>query len=78
VNKSLSGTALTDAAQQQGFDPAFIALTNFPSVIEMMAENIDDYAAIGAAVSSNQEDDSAVAFAGLRFGIVAQYAAAAG
>src|ERR1700735_934828 len=25
LNKSLSGTALTDSAQQQGFDPAFIA-----------------------------------------------------
>src|ERR1700759_3563502 len=59
LNKNLSGTALTDAAQKQGFDPAFIALTNFPSVIEMMAENIDDYAAIGTAVSSNQAEVSA-------------------
>src|ERR1700678_2213384 len=59
LNKGLSGTALTDAAQQQGFDPAFIALTNFPSVIEMMAENIDDYAAIGAAVTANQAEVSA-------------------
>jgi len=25
ANPSLSGTALTEAAQQQGFDPAFIA-----------------------------------------------------
>jgi hypothetical protein len=59
TNKGLTGAALTDAAQQQGFDPAFIALVNFPSVIEMMAENIDDYAAIGEAVSTNQAEVAA-------------------
>lgn len=53
-NQGLSGTALTDAAQQQGFDPAFIALVNFPQVLEMMAQHIDDYAAIGQAFSSDQ------------------------
>ena len=55
-NKSLTGTALTDAAQQQGFDPAFIALVTFPTVLEMMAEHIDDYAAIGEAVTANQAE----------------------
>jgi Protein of unknown function (DUF3300) len=59
TNKGLTGAALTDAAQQQGFDPAFIALVNFPSVIEMMAENVDDYAAIGEAVSANQAEVAA-------------------
>jgi hypothetical protein len=29
-NPGHTGTALTDAAEKQGFDPAFIALTNFP------------------------------------------------
>src|SRR5580698_7204267 len=53
-NPNLSGTALTDAAQAAGFDPAFIALVNFPQVITMMAENIDDYAAIGTAFSADQ------------------------
>ena len=57
-NPNLTGTALTDAAQQQGFDPAFIALVNFPSVLQMMAENIDDYAAIGQAVTANQGEVS--------------------
>src|SRR6201999_407643 len=57
-NPNLTGTALTDAAQQQGFDPAFIALVNFPSVLQMMAENIDDYAAIGQAVTANQAEVS--------------------
>src|SRR6202167_1156406 len=53
-NPSLTGAALTDAAQQQGFDPAFIALVNFPQVLDMMAENIDDYAAIGEAFTADQ------------------------
>ncbi|MBV8552668.1 MAG: DUF3300 domain-containing protein [Acidobacteriaceae bacterium] len=53
-NSNLSGTDLQNAAQQQGFDPAFIALVTFPQVLDMMAQNIDDYAAIGAAFSANQ------------------------
>src|ERR1700691_4400390 len=53
-NPGLTGAALTDAAQQQGFDPAFIALVNFPQVLDMMAENIDDYAAIGEAFTADQ------------------------
>lgn len=55
----LSGTALSDAAQRQGFDPAFIALVYFPGVLQMMAENIDDYAAIGNAVLADQAAVSA-------------------
>ena len=58
-NQNLSVSQLTAAAQQQGFDPAFIALVGFPQVIEMMAENIDDYAAIGAAVMADQGQVSA-------------------
>jgi Protein of unknown function (DUF3300) len=54
ASPGLSGTALTDAAQQQGFDPAFIALVNFPQVLEMMAQHIDDYAAIGEAFTADQ------------------------
>jgi hypothetical protein len=55
-NPSLTGTQLTDAAQKQGYDPAFLALVTFPRVIEMMAEHIDDYAAIGQAVTANQNE----------------------
>lgn len=58
-NQNLSVSQLTAAAQQQGFDPAFIALVGFPQVIQMMAENIDDYAAIGAAVTADQGQVSA-------------------
>ena len=53
-NSGLSGQARTDAAQAQGFDPAFIALINFPQVLGMMAQNIDSYATIGRAFSANQ------------------------
>ena len=53
-NPGLTGPALTDAAEKQGFDPAFIALVNFPQVLEMMAEHVDDYAAIGRAFTADQ------------------------
>jgi Protein of unknown function (DUF3300) len=54
AHADLQGAALTDAAQQQGFDPAFIALVTFPQVLDMMAQNIDDYAAIGQAFMADQ------------------------
>ena len=53
-NPGLQGSALTDAAEKKGFDPAFIALVTFPTVLEMMAQHIDDYAAIGQAFSADQ------------------------
>jgi hypothetical protein len=58
-NPSLTGTALTDAAQKQGYDPAFIALVTFPNVLQMMADDIDDFAAIGQAVTANQAEVAA-------------------
>jgi hypothetical protein len=58
-NDQLTGTELTEAAEKQGFDPAFIALVNFPQVLEMMAQHIDDYAAIGHAFSEDQESVAA-------------------
>ena len=54
-NSHLEGQELTDAAQQQGFDPAFISLVNFPTVIDMMAANLDDYAALGEAFKADQQ-----------------------
>ncbi len=58
-NGNLTLTQKTAAAEQSGFDPAFIALAGFPDVVQMMADNIDDYAAIGSAVQSNQDEVSA-------------------
>jgi Protein of unknown function (DUF3300) len=54
-NKHLHGQALTDAAQQHGFDPAFVSLVNFPTVLDTMAVNIDNYAALGDAFRANQQ-----------------------
>ncbi len=59
ANPGLTATALTDAAEKQGFDPAFIALVNFPQVLDMMAQHIDDYAAVGQAFSADQESVTA-------------------
>jgi hypothetical protein len=53
-NQGLTGQARQDAAQQQGFDPAFLALVNFPQLLDTMAQNIDSYAAIGQAFAANQ------------------------
>ena len=54
ANHSLTGSALTGAAEQQGFDPAFIALVNFPDILELMAQHIDDCAAVGRAFEADQ------------------------
>jgi len=54
-NKSLQGQPLIDAAKKQGFDPAFISLVSFPSVLDMMAAHIDDYSALGAAFKADQK-----------------------
>ena len=53
-NLTLTGQARTDAAQARGFDPAFIALINFAQVLDTMAQNIDNYAAIGRAFAADQ------------------------
>ena len=42
------------SAEAQGFDAAFIALVNFPDVLNMMAESVDDFASIGQAFSADQ------------------------
>jgi hypothetical protein len=54
-NTNLQGAALTDAAQKKGFDPAFISLVSFPAVLDTMAINVDDYAALGAAFKADQK-----------------------
>ena len=54
ANPGLQGAAVTDAAEKQGFDSAFVALVMFPDVINMMAEDIDDFAAIGEAFNADQ------------------------
>ena len=58
-NPSLTGSDRTAAAEKQGFDPAFIALVTFPDVLQMMSDHIDDYAAIGQVVATDQPAVSA-------------------
>jgi hypothetical protein len=53
-NRGVQGAALTGAAEKEGFDPAFIALVNFPEILQTMVEHIDDYAALGEAFLSDQ------------------------
>src|SRR5262249_27131 len=54
-NSGLTGQARTDAAQKAGFDPAILARINFPDVLSQMAQNINNFAAVGQAFQSNQQ-----------------------
>jgi Protein of unknown function (DUF3300) len=53
-NQSLKGDALTDAAQKAGLGPAMQALVQFPSVVDMMCQEIDWTRQLGAAFTSDQ------------------------
>ena len=53
VNK-LSGTELQDAATVDGFDPPFVALTIFPTVVTYMAQNLDWTTKLGKAFTGNK------------------------
>jgi hypothetical protein len=52
-NKSLQGTALQEAAQQQGFDASFVALALFPDVLNQLASQIDWTTELGTAYLSD-------------------------
>ena len=53
-NKSLKGTELQDAATVQGFDPEFVAMTLFPSVVTFMTEQTDWTTKLGKAFAADQ------------------------
>jgi hypothetical protein len=55
-NSSLQGTALTDAAQQQQWDPSVQALVPFPTVVAMMDRNIQWTTDLGNAFLAQQGD----------------------
>jgi hypothetical protein len=55
-NPNLSGQALQDAVEQQDWDPAVQALTQFPSVLDNLAKNISWTSALGDASATQQED----------------------
>jgi Protein of unknown function (DUF3300) len=55
-NSNLTGTALTEAAQQQNWDPSVQALVVFPSVLQMMDKNLTWTTDLGNAFLAQQQD----------------------
>jgi len=54
-NESLKADALDAAAQKAGFGPAMRALVQFPSVVDMMCQQIDWTRQLGGAFTSDQK-----------------------
>jgi hypothetical protein len=55
-NSTLTGEALAKAVDQQSWDPAVKALTQFPSVLENLAKNLAWTSSLGEASSLQQQD----------------------
>ena len=55
-NQNLQGTALTQAVDQQSWDPSVKALTQFPSVLHDMAKNLSWTSSLGQAFENQQSD----------------------
>jgi len=53
-NQNLQGEALDSAAQKAGFGPATRVLVQFPSVVDMMCQEMDWTRQLGAAFTSDQ------------------------
>jgi hypothetical protein len=54
-NEALQGEALEAAAQQAGFGTAMRALLPFPSIVDMMCQQLDWTRQVGAAFASDQQ-----------------------
>ena len=54
-NQNLTGNDLDAAAQKVGFGPAMRALLQFPTIIDMMCQEIDWTRQLGSAFSSDQK-----------------------
>ena len=54
-NESLKGNDLTAAAQKAGFGPAMLALVQYPTVVDMMCQQMDWTKQVGSAFSSDQK-----------------------
>lgn len=65
ANYNLSGDALMQAAEEQGWDPSVTALLQFPSVLEKLAQNLGWTSALGD-VSANQQSDVMAAIQRMR------------
>jgi hypothetical protein len=55
-NSTLTGDALAKAVDQQSWDPAVKALTQFPSVLDNLAKNLAWTSALGEASATQQAD----------------------
>ena len=55
-NKNLTGTALTQAVNGQSWDPSVKALTEFPSVLNNMAQNLSWTSQLGEAYHNQSSD----------------------
>ena len=55
-NSSLTGEALAKAVDQQSWDPAVKALTQFPSVLDNLAKNLAWTSSLGEASATQQQD----------------------
>src|SRR6266851_3254279 len=55
-NKSLTGTALMGAVDQQQWDPSVKALTQFPSVLDNLAKNLSWTSSLGEAYHTQPTD----------------------
>jgi hypothetical protein len=56
TNKALTGTALTQAVDTQTWDPSIKALTEFPSVLNKMAQSLAWTSSLGEAYHNQQAD----------------------
>ena len=56
ANSNLQGQALMDAVNQQQWDPSVQALTQFPSVLDNMANNLSWTSALGSAYYNQAQD----------------------
>src|SRR5271155_4918655 len=64
-NKNLTGSALMQAVDKQSWDPSVKALTQFPTVLNNMAQNISWTSQLGDAYH-NQQSEVMAAVQGLR------------
>ncbi|MGB8536216.1 MAG: DUF3300 domain-containing protein [Acidobacteriaceae bacterium] len=55
-NQNLQGAALTQAVDQQSWDPSVKALTQFPSVLHNLAKNLSWTSNLGQAFTNQQSD----------------------
>jgi Protein of unknown function (DUF3300) len=55
-NANLSGDLLMKAVDQQSWDPAVKALTQFPSVLDNLAKNLAWTSSLGEASATQQQD----------------------